>query len=256
MPTVVACPECDSKLNVPDGLAGKAVRCVRCGATFTAPQTVPGMPAEPQPVARDAPLPAPPPPPPPPPAANDDLALRLRLSLDDDAPAARPPDAYESDVELDPPPVRGPAALNDQHDDLRECPNCGKQIHRFYVSCPFCGQRLASARPRRRPSRRRLRLDAAPHRGAMILTFGIVGIVAVFVCAPFGTPFGLIFGILAWVLGRSDLTKMSQGEMDPEGESNTRSGWICGIIATCLGLLILLGCGSFWFITLMAGPGY
>jgi predicted Zn finger-like uncharacterized protein len=262
MPTVVACPECDSKLNVPDGLAGRAVRCVRCGATFTAPEVVSGTPATPAPQAppqRQLSVPVPPSAPapqPPPPGPSEDLALRLKLSLDDDAPPARPSRADDDDVELEPLAARRPAALNDEHEDLRACPNCGKQVHRDYVRCPFCGQRLVSSRGRPRSSRRRVRMDAPPHRGGMILTFGILGIVGVFLCAPFGTPFGLIFGILAWVLGHSDLNKMNAGEMDPEGEGNTRSGWICGIIATCLGLFILLGCGSFWFISLMARPGY
>jgi predicted Zn finger-like uncharacterized protein len=249
MPTVVSCPECDSKLRVPDGLAGQAVRCARCGTAFKAPDTVPTSAAGPSPAdpsGDEASFPAPPPPPP---APGADLAASLRLSLDDDAPPAR---AFPA-AELKPPSV-SPPALNDRHDDLRECPGCGKQTHRDYSVCPFCGERLA--RPVGRRKGRRLRLDAEPHRGGLILTLGIVGIVAVFVCAPFGTPFGLIFGILAWVLGRSDLKKMSSGEMDQDGESSTRSGWICGIIATCLGLLVILGCGSFWMIGLLAGGGF
>jgi hypothetical protein len=77
--------------------------------------------------------------------------------------------------------------------------------------------------PRRRIRRR---LDCEPHRGTMILVFGILSLV---VC---GLSF--IFGPLAWALGASDLRKIRQGLMDPEGEGTTRAGMICGIIATCL----------------------
>ena len=87
------------------------------------------------------------------------------------------------------------------------------------------------------------------------MTFGIIGVVAVFVCAPFVTPLGMIFGIVAWVLGRKDLNKISRGAMDPAGQRKTRSGWICGIIATCAGPLILLAFAALWFISLMADPG-
>jgi len=69
-----------------------------------------------------------------------------------------------------------------------------------------------------------------PHRGAMILTFGIVG----FLCC-------FIFAILAWVMGGSDLKEMAAGRMDRAGEGQTRAGWILGIIATILGILGLLG---------------
>ena len=66
-----------------------------------------------------------------------------------------------------------------------------------------------------------------PHRGTMILVFGILGLL---VCAP--------FGIIAWVLGSTDLKAMDAGTMDQEGRSNTQVGKILGMIAT---LLLALG---------------
>lgn len=62
-----------------------------------------------------------------------------------------------------------------------------------------------------------------PHRGTMILVLGILGIV---VCA--------IPGIIAWVMGNTDLREMAAGQMDPTGEGLTRAGKICGIISVVL----------------------
>jgi len=59
-----------------------------------------------------------------------------------------------------------------------------------------------------------------PHRGVLVLVFGIVGIV----CC-------LIFGIIAWVMGSSDLREMDAGRMDPSGRGLTQAGKICGIIS-------------------------
>lgn len=76
-------------------------------------------------------------------------------------------------------------------------------------------------------------LPMKPHRGTLILVFGILGLVA---CG--------FFGIAAWVMGNNDLREMDAGLMDPEGRANTSAGRICGIIATALiavGLLIGLG---------------
>ena len=54
-----------------------------------------------------------------------------------------------------------------------------------------------------------------PHHGGTILTLGILG-------------------IIAWVMGQSDLEKMRAGRMDRSGEGMTQAGRILGIIATIL----------------------
>ena len=60
----------------------------------------------------------------------------------------------------------------------------------------------------------------------MILVFGILGLV---VCFP--------FGIVAWVMGSTDMKAMDAGTMDPEGRSTTQAGKIIGMIATLLNIL-------------------
>jgi hypothetical protein len=50
----------------------------------------------------------------------------------------------------------------------------------------------------------------------------------------------LVFGIIAWVLGRADLNKMKRGEMDREGEALTRVGYILGIVSTLLWAALIL----------------
>ncbi|MHC4159933.1 MAG: DUF4190 domain-containing protein [Planctomycetota bacterium] len=72
----------------------------------------------------------------------------------------------------------------------------------------------------------------SPHRGTLILVFGILSIV----CC-------LIFGIVAWVMANKDLSEMAAGRMDPSGEGMTKAGKICGIIGIALqivGLVIQL----------------
>lgn len=76
-----------------------------------------------------------------------------------------------------------------------------------------------------------------PHRGTLILVFGIVGLVS---CG--------LFGLLAWIFGNEDLKKMNAGIMDPAGRDNTNTGRILGIVAVCLnGLGILAGIIAFVF---------
>lgn len=62
-----------------------------------------------------------------------------------------------------------------------------------------------------------------PHRGSIILVFGILGLV---VCQ--------LFGIAAWLMGNTDLNEMAQGRMDPSGKDLTKAGRICGIVATAI----------------------
>ena len=75
-----------------------------------------------------------------------------------------------------------------------------------------------------------------PHRGAVILAFGILGLV---VCQ--------LFGVAAWVMADNDLKEMNRGYMDPTGRDLTNVGRILGMVATALmaiplvfGILILI----------------
>ena len=75
-----------------------------------------------------------------------------------------------------------------------------------------------------------------PHRGVLILVFGILGIT---VCG--------IFGPIAWIMGNADLNEIRAGTMDPSGEQLTNIGRILGMIGTilivfgmCLGVGFLL----------------
>lgn len=85
-----------------------------------------------------------------------------------------------------------------------------------------------------------------PHRGGTILALGIIGIVLCF-----------ITGIIAWVMGNNDLKEIKQGLRDPEGESLTKAGMICGIIGTVLAVL-----GIIWAVfvvgmtSILGGFGY
>lgn len=63
-----------------------------------------------------------------------------------------------------------------------------------------------------------------PHRGGVILTFGILGL---FGC---GCLIFLGFGIAAWVMGANDLKAMNEGRMDDSGRSLTQTGQILGMI--------------------------
>ena len=62
-----------------------------------------------------------------------------------------------------------------------------------------------------------------PHRGAVILAFGILGLV---VCQ--------LFGVAAWVMADNDLKEMNRGYMDPAGRDFTKTGRILGMVSTAL----------------------
>ena len=73
----------------------------------------------------------------------------------------------------------------------------------------------------------------------MILTFGILGLV---VC--------MIFGIFAWVMGKTDLNEMAAGRMDPYDQGMTKAGYILGIISVVLTLV-----GIALFVVVMVAVG-
>jgi hypothetical protein len=74
MPSVINCPACERRLNVPDALVGEAVKCPTCGETFTADLDSP----------------------PPRPAEEEQAPLRLKEE-DEPAPRRRPPERDRED---------------------------------------------------------------------------------------------------------------------------------------------------------------
>jgi predicted Zn finger-like uncharacterized protein len=115
-----------------------------------------------------------------------------------------------------------------------KCPTCGTTFTASAEGSPPEDEEPAPAAVRRSPPppeddeerderrpRRPRRSSLEPHRGPLVLVLGILGLV---VFQP--------LGVVAWVLGNNDLKEMRAGRMDPEGESLTNAGRICGIIAT------------------------
>lgn len=81
---------------------------------------------------------------------------------------------------------------------------------------------------------------ARPHRGALILTFGILS----WLCC-------VVFGVVAWVMANGDLRQMDAGLMDPSGNGLTQAGKIIGMISVILNVLLL----SFYMLLVVLGVG-
>jgi hypothetical protein len=258
MATILSCPSCANPLRVPDELLGQRVRCPTCSETFKTPASAAagngdgkgthssatgnsgaGWKELPIEMSLDEPSKAPPPAPP---DKTPGLvgAVELNLSLDDDGPA--PPTGQRA-PEPGAPGRAPPPRLADADDDLKACPACGKSIHHDARQCPHCDEDLSDHRPRS-PFRRRdaVRRDAEPHRSGTVLTLGIISLVGTVFCPLVG----LAMGLAAWVMGQSDLRKIRAGQMDRDGESTTQSGWVCGIIGTCLNGLLSLCCVGYF----------
>jgi hypothetical protein len=82
-----------------------------------------------------------------------------------------------------------------------------------------------------------------PHRGVIILVFGILG----FVICPF-------FGVAAWSMGTTDLQEMARGRMDPAGRDMTKAGRVCGMIASAYIILWILVVILFLLASLIRNP--
>jgi hypothetical protein len=143
-------------------------------------------------------------------------------------PRIKPLRPVEVPVPDQPPPSPG---------DQRRCPYCREDVPACAAFCRHCGEELAAEDERVPPWERpeALRRDVAAHRGVLILTLGVVGLIAsgIHVLSVVGVPLSLT----AWIMGQGDLKRMRHHELDSSGEGLTQAGRICGIIGTCLGVL-------------------
>lgn len=74
-----------------------------------------------------------------------------------------------------------------------------------------------------------LQVPLKPHRGGLILTLGLIGLL---ICGP--------LCIAAWVMGSGDLQEMDAGMMDPSGRSSTSSGRNIGMLGTVLWIVAVV----------------
>jgi hypothetical protein len=151
-------------------------------------------------------------------------------------------------VPINCPSCRGPLRVPDELFGQRvQCPTC-RAIFSAEVDEPPTVRVAPPHAPSTRPRLRyddgsyagdgdRTRSYRQPHRGGTILALGILSLL--FHCAP--------LGIVAWVMGGSDLAAMRRGEMDRAGEGTTQAGRVCGIIASAL-FIIGAACGGVAFL--------
>jgi hypothetical protein len=133
---------------------------------------------------------------------------------------------------------------------LSHCPHCQQQVNipeQLFgqrVRCPLCQQVFVAEGEEAppvvgvAPSR-----YVEPHRGGLILTLGILSVV---ICGLLG-PF-------AWAMGRADLEKMRQGQMDKSGWGVTQAGYILGIVGT-VRLILEFVFTCLWLTVLAAAVG-
>lgn len=228
--TQIECPSCGRRLQMPEEALGKQVQCPSCRSTFVAQVRAVEM-GGPPPVAREIT-----------PGHADDAAPAIpeeaapQLSLDDDdnpvIPSSQlpPPPLSMRPVLLEAESLAGPQA---DPIGMRLCPYCRESIVKNAAYCRYCGEEID--RGRDDWDRRGVRRDREPHRGGLILTLGVLGLVASFlyIFAIVGLP----LSIAAWSMAETDLKKMLNRDMDPEGRPNTQAGKVCGIFGTLIGTL-------------------
>jgi hypothetical protein len=147
--------------------------------------------------------------------------------------------------------------------DFTSCPSCRRLVRvphslvGFDVRCPLCGATFLGDVPPLAPPHRGARPAAQPsegnetsyaghlnspppkpHRGAAILTMGMLSVVGVVL----GIVPAIVLGAMAYGMGSNDLREMRYGAMDSEGEAMTSAGRTCGMVGMGLGLAGIMVC--------------
>lgn len=210
MPIDTLCPGCQAKLRMGEEFAGKEARCPRCDAIYVVPEAAPVEAA----VASEPPSVEPTAPP-----VVADAAPQPIVGI------LPPADGTRWFLRTPEGPIYGPAnkpTFERWVTEGRVTPDC--------LVCPGDNVWRPAAQlfpeltiPREKPVLRPATLEKfqkQPHRGALILILGIMGIVTT---CP-------IPSIMAWVMGSHDLGEMQNGRMDERGHGVTNVGRLLGLI--------------------------
>jgi hypothetical protein len=227
MPIDTTCPQCQAKLRIGDEYAGQQARCPRCDTIYAVPTL-----EEAATLAR---------------SVSEDIVTR---SVSEDSPspgiASEPP--IEATVEEPAhtvpaapplPPADGTQWFLRTPEGPIYGPTSEQDFQRWVVEgrvtpdCSICpgdntwrpaGElfpELAAPRPKATLKPETIAaLKQQPHRGALILILGIMGILTT---CP-------IPSIMAWVMGTHDLDEMRAKRMDDSGYNMTSAGRMLGLV--------------------------
>jgi hypothetical protein len=217
MPIDAICPGCQAKLRIGDEFAGQQARCPRCDAIYAVPEAMPEAVVEAN-VEATAPTLAAATAEPEPPAPATETATAMQAKLP-------PPDGTRWFLRTPEGPIYGPtdaATFQRWVTDGRVTPDCfvcpGDNV---WVPATQTYPELAAPRPKAVVKLETSHaLKHQPHRGALILLLGIMGVLTT---CP-------IPSIMAWVMGSHDLGEMQAARMDPSGERMTNAGRLLGLI--------------------------
>lgn len=88
---------------------------------------------------------------------------------------------------------------------------------------------------------------AGPSASGKAITSLILGIASLpCLCCGFCTPLGVILGIVAFILGRSEEAAILRGASSPAGKTMARAGWIMGIVGIALNAIFFALTVLFW----------
>ncbi len=234
MPIEMICAECGRTLRVPDAQAGLQARCPQCKTVFTVPTAASGPSAQSSkpdawfvntaagerfgPISREELDRW---------VAEDRLTAGCKLIRQGESRSINAADLYPQLGSANPFAEQG------------EQPAFGPQIT---TDNPYASPAAGGGQHKR------------PHRGGMILTFGILGICFTFftLCCGLSILIGGGFSIAAWAMGNTDLAAIRRGHMDRSGYGTTQAGMILGIIGTILAGLAFVGILCFFLLAFLA----
>ena len=208
------CEGCGVQLRVADEHAGRQARCPQCGILYTVPPQ--SAPASTAPLSPDVP---------------DDPSESSQTGWYVQTPEGESYGPVEKDV-LDRWTTEGRVTAQSQlrPSDSAKWQSATDIYPQLAAASAGAADNPFRENPYSSPHEKTTKFRE-PHRGAMILIFGILGFI---VC--------VVFSPVAWIMGSADLKKIDAGVMDPEGRTLTQVGMILGIIQSCL---MLLGLAAF-----------
>lgn len=136
----------------------------------------------------------------------------------------------------------GPAGVRAQ---AISCPNCQYNLTGATIgmACPECGMIVGGGL---------LGANNMPASGKAVASL-VLGIVSILGCMFYGIP-AMICGPLALIFARQAKGQAQRGEVNPSSENMAMAGFVCGLIGTIMGAVVLVIIVGFIAIAILSSP--